>query len=772
MKVNHDIAAVFFICGNLSLLILPQLITGILFYSLLILLFLFLIMTCYFIKQSCWLCGVFFMLIGVLWSSEHAHRLQQQAIPFVDKKISVIAKAETLNIDSNSVIAPKPSYNLIRFSISQVDGIPLSKPLPIELTWKWSDKSVYAGQCWCLCLVTRAIHSRLNEGGFNAQRFSTSKGMLLRGVVKDAVLLEDKYNFRQLIVSNLVNKISQLSHADMILALLFGERQAIPKNKKNDLLYSGIAHLMAISGLHVILVAGLIMRFTQLLQYFLPTNFISPTPPKLLGFIVALIYVWLSGMNPPALRAITIFGAYLLLRIQGTEIGKGQLCIRLMALLILYNPLIVLSDSFWLSCLAALSLLFLYYWLPLPESIKNKWWLPFIQLLHLQIGIMLLLLPIQIILFNGISLGGILTNIIAVPLMSLFVMPLLMIGLFLFIFHLDMLAQTCYFLSNGLLDIVTWSAKYTATSWFITSNQYCYVAFIGWLIIIIFRTGLWRNFFCTVFLLFILIIAPFILKERYICRVDMLDVGHGLAIVIRQDNEAIIYDTGQNYGTSSEAEKQIIPFLDWHRLKPKLIILSHQHSDHSGGIADLKRKYPNIQLMSSSSALPNNFQCRQGTKWHWKKLEFEVIWPPTLVQYADNDDSCVIRVTDGKFSLLLTGDLERKQELKLIAKKFNIQSTIMQVPHHGSNTSSSDLFLKSIKPQLAINSASRYNPWHLPAKKVLSRYSELKIPVLATREQGQIRFYFHENYWQFAPFRQKIKPRWYHDWFGALKKYG
>lgn len=709
MKVNHDIAAVFFICGNLSLLVLPQLITGILFYFLLILLLLFLMATCYFIRQSCWLYGVVFMLIGLLWSSEHANQLQQQAIPFVDKKINVIAKAETLNIYPNSAMASKPSYNVIRFSISQIDGIPLTKSLPIELIWKWRDKSVYAGQCWCLCLATRAIHSRLNEGGFDAQRFSTSKGMLLRGVVKDAVLLEDKHHFRQLIVSNLVNKISQLSHADMIIALLFGERQAIPKNKKNDLLYSGIAHLMAISGLHVILVAGLIMRFTQLLQYFLPTNFISPTPPRLFSFIVALIYVWLSGMNPPALRAITIFGAYLLLRIQGTEIGKVQLCVRLIALLILYNPLIVLSDSFWLSCLAALSLLFLYYWLPLPKLVKNKWWLPLIQLLHLQIGIMLLLLPIQIVLFNGISLGGILTNIIAVPLMSLFVMPLLMIGLFLFILHLNVLAQACYFLSNGLLDVIIWLAKCTATCWFTTSNQCFYVAFIGWLIIIIFRTNLWRNFFYTIFLLLILIIAPFILKERYVWRVDMLDVGHGLAIIIRQDNEAIIYDTGQNYGTSSEAEKQIIPFLNWHRLRPKLIILSHQHSDHSGGIAELKRRYPHIQLMSSSLALPNHFQCRQGTKWRWKKLEFEVIWPPYLVKYADNDDSCVIRVTDGKFSLLLTGDLERKQELKLVAKKFNIESTIMQVPHHGSNTSSSHLFLKSIKPQLAINSASRYN---------------------------------------------------------------
>lgn len=776
MKINQDIVAVSFIGGNLTLLILPKLITGLLYNGLLLLVVLLWMATSYLDKRVVWLDALLFLMIGLLWSSKIADQRVTNMAPLVDKSLNVVAVVETLTTFTPSMSKVKSvqhrSTRCIRFLMTKVNGKPVRHPIPIEVAWHHLDKPIYAGQRWALSLLTRAIHSRLNEGSFDAQRFSISKHTLLRGIVKDAKILSKACNLRQSIVLNLINKINHLSQTDMIIALLFGERQEINKDKKRALLASGIAHLMAISGLHIMLIAGLGIRVSQLLQGILPVHRISTTSPLIISFVLVLAYVWLSGANPPALRAMMAFGGVILLRCKGIELGKMQLGLRLVALLILFDPLIVLSDSFWLSCLAAFSLLFLYHWLPLPASIKQLWWSPLIQLVHLQIGILSLLLPIQVWLFNGISVGGLITNLIAVPLMSLLIMPMLMVGLLLFSLQLGMAASTLYWLANGLLDSIVWFAELTTPYWYVTSSQWGYAAFIGWASIVFWRTQLWRRFPLTLLVVAMVMILPFFVKTRYSWRLDMLDVGHGLAVVISQNNSAIIYDTGQHYPTSSEAEKQIIPFLNWRHLTPELIILSHQHTDHSGGLPTLRSAYPNAKLMSSSSRLPNDFACRSGVKWRWKNLDFEVIWPPHLVDYADNDDSCVIRITDGKFSVLLTGDLEKNQELKLVAQKRVTKHTVLQVPHHGSNTSSSYAFLAGVNPMLAINSTSRYNAWRLPSKKVLSRYDQLHIPVLTTREHGQITLYFYDTHWRYATYRTQIKPRWYHDWFGALRKYG
>lgn len=160
--------------------------------------------------------------------------------------------------------------------------------------------------------------------------------------------------------------------------------------------------------------------------------------------------------------------------------------------------------------------------------------------------------------------------------------------------------------------------------------------------------------------------------------------------------------------------------------------------------------------------------CVAGEHWQWQGLNFNVLWPEAKVADARNDDSCVIRIDDGSFSLLLTGDIEAGTEKALIRKwRGELHSTVLQVPHHGSNTSSSPPFLRAVSPESALASAARFNKWHLPAHKVVSRYNKARYDWHSTSDSGQLSLFIYGDYWAIKGLREKLNPRWYHRRFGV-----
>ncbi|WP_440509537.1 MBL fold metallo-hydrolase, partial [Serratia ureilytica] len=160
--------------------------------------------------------------------------------------------------------------------------------------------------------------------------------------------------------------------------------------------------------------------------------------------------------------------------------------------------------------------------------------------------------------------------------------------------------------------------------------------------------------------------------------------------------------------------------------------------------------------------------CVAGERWRWQGLQFEVLWPPKTRKKPGNDDSCVIRIDDGKHSLLLTGDAEKKAEAQLLRlRRDRLAATVLQVGHHGSRTSSTPPFLRAVNPQAALASASRYNKWRLPARKVVARYRANGIIWRDTTRSGQLSVLFFDNDWQIKGFREQLMPRWYHQRFGV-----
>jgi competence protein ComEC len=297
------------------------------------------------------------------------------------------------------------------------------------------------------------------------------------------------------------------------------------------------------------------------------------------------------------------------------------------------------------------------------------------------------------------------------------------------------------------------------------------VSYLGWFAVIAGRLRLWRTHYWSLGVLSLVSLVPLLGRDQE-RRVDLLDVGHGLAVVISRQGRAILYDVGTAWPGGSVAERSIIPHLQWRRLALEGVILSHQDRDHAGGWPVIQQRYPQIWLRSAAIQT-GAWPCRAGEHWRWQGLYFEVLWPPKLVPRAYNRDSCTLRVSDGQHQVLLTGDLERSAEWRLVREKpQQLTATVLLVPHHGSRTSSSETLLSAVKPQAAIVSAARYNPWRLPAAVIQNRYQQQGIAWFSTAQGGQITLRFTPSGWKLLTYRHHLAPRWYHPWWGVASTTG
>lgn len=651
-----DLLAITFSFGCLPLMFLPSLLCDYQWYMIVLILVVMILIVPSKFQNYVIIITVF--SISFLWSVAYSKQYLTKIEPYIDKTIMVKAEVETINTQvSTSSTDPYP----VKFAIND-DSQPLLYPkVKISVYWDQPIKPK-AGQVWQLTLKTKVVHGYLNEGGFDSQRFAMANRNLLSAKLIQAELLEDNLSIRQLIVDYSLPYIDLFTYQGILIALAFGDRSHMVDEHRIIMMQTGVAHLMAISGMHILLVFGLCCTLLKVLMFFIPQRFIYFFIPIIIAWLAALFYAWLTGLNPPALRAMLALSIWIYLRFKNNQISAWQKLNRIIALLLLFDPLMILSESFWLSCYAVVSLIFLFDWLPLPKFLNNKKRWYWVRLLHLQFGLTLLLLPIQLVIFQGISLVSLLTNLIAIPVITLFTFPSIIFALLFSVSHCFHLALWCWFIANKSLELLFVSLDKLNFLWFDIPADFYFLSILGWLAFVIVRTELWRRFWLTLLIILMILCTPLFKQQEDYWRLNMLDVGHGLAIVIHNGTSAILFDTGAKWEKSSAAERIILPFLRWHNLNLEGIIISHQHNDHIGGLDLLQSRYPNAWLMSSSSALDNHYQCLAGNTIVWNNLSVNVLWPTQLVKYAQNADSCVVQVTDGHFSVLLTGDLERNQE--------------------------------------------------------------------------------------------------------------
>jgi len=775
---------------------------------------------------SAWLLAAGFFYLNI-WQ---ANNLTQT--DFVGK--TVIVKGVVMNIPAtltskyvsknsskeNSEINTKTKSETIKKTVSRFNFIveelnhkKLTRNINIRL--RWDNKSFKAqslnkavevrqGQQWQFQVRIKPAHGFANIGGFSYQTWLRQKHLHATGYIKPSAenkLIQTQQSYRQQLYSQLNELINSMSLKNQIyhfiFALTFGERGKITSDQWQVLQATGTQHLMAISGLHLGLIASgafglMLMCFRyiplQLLLTQKGTAWLVKRNNRIVAFAfssaVAIFYAYLAGFSLPTLRALIMMQIFIGAKLLAVKLTVTRWLLMSIVCIILLSPFSLFSVSFWLS-VYAVTLILLIIWrcrkLLTTSGIsryhKIKAW--FHSLIIVQLGLTLFMLPVAALLNHQLPLSALLANIIAVPWMSFTAIPLCLLSVVVMPFS-EELARFFLELSMMSLDFIwQWLSYLASQQWlFIDVSHEA-------LILILVICGLtFLSYFLTLpkkaitALLFMCSITFIYYKNQQKNNdwlVSVLDVGQGLAVVIERDGRTILYDTGASYPSGFNlAESVIFPYFQYRGIKTiDHLILSHGDNDHSGGLAFIDKQVVANEIQvneikfntttNKSYDFYRKTSCKQGNDFTWQGLTFSVLWPVVL-QDKENDNSCVINVSDGKYSVLLTGDISRKVEKNLItipemAKK--LKADVIIAPHHGSKTSSSSPFIKVVSPDAVIFSAGFKNRWHMPNIAVLKRYQQFNVTPYSTAEQGMIQIKVAEHGLEIQNYREHINPYWF-----------
>jgi competence protein ComEC len=449
-----------------------------------------------------------------------------------------------------------------------------------------------------------------------------------------------------------------------------------------------------------------------------------------------LAYGALAGFQVPVQRACAMLAMVLIWRLRFRHLGTSLPWWTALVGVLLIEPLASLLPGFWLSFAAVAVLLFGF-------SGRLGGWRPWQAWTRAQWLIALGLLPVLLALGLPVSLSGPVANLLAVPAISLLVLPLALLGTLLL--GLPPVGEALLWLAGGLLAglfellgrLAQWQPAWQPPA--LSLGAWCLVA-LGSLSTLLPR-GVPLRLPGAVLMVGALWLPNAPVPHGQV-EVWQLDVGQGLATLLRTRHHTLLFDAGPAHGDVDLGERVVLPTL--HRLGVRrldLLIVSHAHADHAGGALAVATGLPPARTLAGEpealpAALPGQ-ACRAGERWHWDGVTFTLWqWPSAP---DSNQRSCVLQVEAGGERLLLTGDLEAAAERLWLAQTADPRSDWLQAPHHGSRTSSTEAFLRATAPRGVLISRGRHNGFGHPHASVLARYRRHGIAVHDTALHGALR---------------------------------
>ena len=779
MKLNLITLVILLIVADLTLLFLPQ--SWLLPWQVALVITFALIFLFIFLRRN-FLVFLAFFIISLGYIHHSALSLLQEAQ-------SITAQKQVVTFEIQEILHQQDYQTLIA-TATLADNLQEQR---IFLNWK-AKEVPQLSEIWQAEISLRPLSARLNFGGFDRQQWYFSKGITAVGTVKSAAKIADVSSLRAEKLQQVKKQTEGLSLQGLLIALAFGERAWLDKNTWSIYQQTNTAHLIAISGLHIGLAMGIGFYLARVVQVFFRPRFIHPYFPLVFGVLFALIYAYLAGFSVPTFRAVSAIVFVFFVQIIRRYYSPIQLFTLVVGFLLFCDPLMPLSVSFWLSCGAVGCLILWYRYVPFllfqwknrPFSPKVRW---ILSLFHLQFGLLLFFTPLQLFLFNGLSLSGFLANLIAVPLYSFFLVPLILFAVFtngsVFSWQLANklaegitglisvfqgnwltvsfnLALVLTAICSGIFMLIIWriyrEPEVSSSNWQIKRAKF-FTLNLSKPLLKNERINVLRCSFSIISLCFMTLLFKQLSKPIWL--VDTLDVGQGLATLIVKNGKGILYDTGPAWQGGNMAELEILPYLQREGITLEKLILSHNDNDHAGGASTILKAYPKVEFITPSRKnYGENHRtfCTAGRDWDWQGLHFQILSPHSIVERADNPHSCVILVDDGKHRVLLTGDAETKNE-QIFARTLG-KIDVLQVGHHGSKTSTSEYLLSQVRPDVAIISSGRWNPWKFPHYSVIERLQRYKSAVENTAISGQVRVNFFKDRLEIQQARTEFSP-WY-----------
>ncbi|GEM74879.1 DNA internalization-related competence protein ComEC/Rec2 [Vibrio sagamiensis NBRC 104589] len=630
--------------------------------------------------------------------------------------------------------------------------LPLLKP-KIRL---FSSMPLEVGDQITITVKMKPIFGWLNEAGIDTEKQAMARGIVAKAAVNRHAkwIIRSQSSSRQTILKQITEQVEGLKHRALILALAFNDRSWLDENDWRALRESGLIHLISISGLHIGMAYSFGIAIGSCIRYFTPRYVFLP---HILGLTIAFVYAWLANFSLPTTRALSVCMIYIALKVFLVYWSAWRVILLALVIQLCTDPFSVLSISFWLSYLSVVAVLLT---INVTQQQPRSKWSMLLVLFKIQLVLTVLIVPISGYFFAGTSLLSLFYNLFFIPWFAFIVVPLMFLALIISLLS-PSLANIIWFLLDWSLWPLTWSSSLANGYWYILNQQMILlVGVVGGLML--FMRFVNSRSFALLFMVTLSLIF-FLEKPRHIWRLDVLDVGHGLAVLIEKNNQWLLYDTGKAWSGGSIAERVITPILHQRGVnKLDTLIISHMDSDHSGGREYMEEQFtPRNKI--SSQYLASYRACVVGNSWWWQGLRFEVLWPPNLVSRAYNPHSCVIRIVDpiSQLRVLLTGDIEGVSEWMLARQADKLTSDVMLVPHHGSKTSSNISFIQSVSPKLAIASLAKSNQWNMPAKQVVDNYQQEEAQWLDTGENGQITVHVIGQDWYFNTKRTGTFTSWY-----------
>jgi competence protein ComEC len=696
---------------------------------------------------------VLIVSLGFLWAWWSAALILQRQLPVALEGRDVVVEGMIVSLPERDARRARFEFEVAK-CYQDADSLP--NPGRIVLNWYYPDADLRAGDRWRLHVRLKRPHGLRNPGGFDYEAWLFRHHIRATGYVRaeqDNRLINSRAwdrpvnRLRQGLARRIAAALDERPFAGIIRALAIGDRAAISPAQWQTLTATGTNHLVAISGLHVGIVAGIAFFLMRALWARFPRLCLRWPAPKLgavAGISAALGYAALAGFSIPTQRSIIMVAVVLSSVLLGRKTRSSHLLAWALILVLLWDPLAVLEAGFWLS-FAAVAIIF--YGMGQRLAPRGLWW----RWGRVQVLIALGLMPLMLILFQRVSLVAPLANLIAVPWVTLVVVPLTLLGTVLLL-PMPVLGGVVLSLANGAMSwlwpLLHGLAHSGMAQWVQPEPPaWAYApALLGiiWLLAPRGMPGRWLGG---------VLLAPMVLVNSARPQpgeawFTLLDVGQGLAAVVETAGHVLVFDTGPATGERFNAGSAVVvPFLRHYGIhRIDTLIVSHGDMDHRGGVAAVLQQTAVQRLLTS---VPDKIHwpqgrvesCAAGQHWQWDGVSFEIIYPLADQPYSGNDASCVLRVRTTRQALLLPGDIEQRSErLLLDAQSAQLPSAILVAPHHGSNTSSTAAFLRAVNPEYALFAVGYHNRYGFPKHAVVARYAAQGARLLDSAHSGAITF--------------------------------
>jgi len=674
-------------------------------------------------------------LAGFLIASVQVQHHLADRLPLVQDGIKVQVEGQIASLVSKE-------SGRIRFIVA-VDPVVPGIPSRLQLSWYRHPSLPRAGEAWRLEVKLRAPRGYLNPNGFDYERWLFRQGIGATGYVLQGELIDASSRgldgrllaIRESIRDALESRLPEGIATHLVLALVLGEKRGLSPAQKEVLAATGTSHLLAISGLHIGLVAGgAFWLVGGLARLCWPGR---SREVEIMAWSVSLllaaIYACLAGFAIPTRRALLMLCMFAGFRLSRRSLGGWQALCMALGVVCLFDPLAVLDQGLWLSfgAVACIGLVIRGH----RSSRKGR----VSQWMSVQMAISVGLAPVLVAQYGQISILAPLVNLLLVPWFGVAILPPLLLGVLVLPLWPE-LAELVLQFQAGHLQLLWRGLEQLAVvgAWKLAhpGGLVFGLAVLGSGLFLL-PPGMPGRRLGLVCWLALLVPARAAMEPAGFS-VAVLDVGQGLATVLRTRNHSLVYDTGPAYNGNAVASLTLIPYLRAQGIREiDVLVTSHSDMDHAGGRQVTAVAFnPGRELAGDET--PGAAACEAGMQWEWDGVSFRILHPASGAGLEDNDASCVLLVRSPRGSVLFTGDIPAAVERTLVNTQPCLGVDLMIAPHHGSGTSSSASLVKASSPSYVIFAAGFNNRWGFPLESVVNRWHRVGSKTVVTGQAGAV----------------------------------